>query len=154
MTSLANDTVTFGKGEQEMKFYIQKLPALAAFNLMERMRHAYFTGDLNGSHLPNTPDKVAATLLVILQGVMSLPPEVIADVRETLFEGVMFSGNGVKSTTPICLADNEHLAFANMEPSVIYELIVRCLVVNFKESFSGVVSDLSQLLADVDLSKL
>ena len=151
-SSLATAEVKLG--DPAVKFNIKKLPALDAFDLLERMRHAYFTGDINASHIPGSKDKAVAAFSAVIQGVLSLAPDVVADIRDTVFASVTFSGNGVQASMPIPLLDNESLAFANLEPTEIYELIVRCLVVNFKKSFSGMVSDLAQLLVDADSLKL
>ena len=126
------------------RFFIAKLPAMAAFDLMELIRHEL--GKSQSVTLPEgAPDVLVSGLIRM---VMSLDPAFVSGVRRKLFEHVSFSNQRVP--TPQQLAGAEDMAFDGLEPVAVYEVLVRCLAVNFTPSLRA----LGSRLGDADLSSI
>ena len=103
------------------RFFIAKLPAMAAFDLMELIRH-----ELGRSQSLSVPDGSSdATVSGLLRMVLSLDPSFVATVRRKLFEKVSFSNQRVP--TPQQLAGAEEMALDGLEPVAVYEILLRCL---------------------------
>ena len=123
------------------RFVVGKLPAMAAFDLMEQIRREL--GKLSGVVAQGeTGDAVVGN---VLQLVLSLEPSFVAQVRRKLFEKVSFSNQ--HAPAPQQLAGAEDMAFDGLEPVAVYEVLLRCLQVNFTASLRALVSrfkDVSQ----------
>ena len=126
------------------RFFIAKLPAMAAFDLMETIRH-----ELGRSQAPaapeNAPDVLAPSLIRV---VLSLDPAFVSQVRRKLFERVSFSNQ--RAPTPQQLAGAEDMAFDGLEPVAVYEVLVRSLAVNFTPSLRA----LGSRLGGADLTSI
>ena len=110
------------------RFFIAKLPAMAAFDMMEIVRHEL--GRSQAGALQNgEPDAMFPGLINM---VMSLDPTFVSQVRRKLFERVSFANT--RASTPQQLAGAEDMAFDGLEPVAVYEVLVRCLAVNFTPS--------------------
>ena len=126
------------------RFFIAKLPAMAAFDLMELMRHEL--GKSQSGAVSN--DGSDAMLPGLINMVMSLDPAFVSQVRRKLFERVSFSNQ--RAPTPQQLAGAEDMAFDGLEPVAVYEVLVRSLAVNFTPSLRA----LGSRLGDADLSSI
>ena len=115
------------------RFFVAKLPAMAAFDLLEVIRHEL--GKSTSLRLPDATSEGAVGSL--LQMVLSLDPSFVAYARKILFEKVEFS-NHLSARQP--LAGVEDTAFLDLEPVAIYEVLARALAVNFTASLESVVS--------------
>ena len=115
------------------RFFVAKLPAMAAFDLLEVIRHEL--GKSTSLRVPDATSEGAVGSL--LQMVLSLDPSFVAYVRKILFEKVEFS-NHLSARQP--LAGVEDTAFLDLEPVAIYEVLARALAVNFTESWQYAVS--------------
>lgn len=116
------------------RFFISKLPAMAGFDLLEVIRH-----EIGKSTSLRVPDRTTENAVgSLLQMVLSLDPSFVAYVRKILFEKVAFSNRLV--VDPLPLSGSEDMAFAGLEPVAIYEVLARCLAVNFTESWEYAVS--------------
>ena len=144
------------------RFVVGKLPAMAAFDLMEQIRREL--GKVSAQLLPEGTDetrrelgKVSAQLLPkgtdetgtagrgLIQAALSLEPAFVALVRRKLFEKVSFSNQHAPALQQ--LAGAEDMAFDGLEPVAVYEVLLRCLAVNFTASLRALVSrfnDVSQ----------
>ena len=114
------------------RFFIAKLPAIAAFDLLELIRHE--VGKSADLVVPEgSENKRVATLLPLM---LSLDPAFVKRVRTTLFEKVSYSNDRVP--TPQKLAGAEDMAFDGSEAVAVYEVLLRCLAVNFTASLRAV----------------
>ena len=126
------------------RFFIAKLPAMAAFDLMELIRHEL--GKSQSVALPEgAPDVLVSGLIRM---VMSLDPAFVSGVRRKLFERVSFSNQ--RAPTPQQLAGAEDMAFNGLEPVAVYEVLVRSLAVNFTPSLRA----LGSRLGGADLTSI
>ena len=124
------------------RFFIATLPAIGAFDLLELIRHE--VGKSADLAVPegSEDEKVAALLKLAL----SLDPAFVKRVRTTLFEKVSFSNDRVP--TPQKVAGAEDMAFDGSDAVAVYEVLLRCLAVNFTASLRAVVSK----FGDADLT--
>lgn len=115
---------------KNVSFKINKLPVMTALNVIEELRYGLgekFEG------LGDDNDYTAQFFKMI----MSLPPELVARIRETLFTEVVFSKPPeYKGFVP--LVGLEDAAFESLSPFSVYEVLVRCLVVNFIDSLEDI----------------
>ena len=124
----------------QVRFNVQKLPAMAAWALMEQIRRELGRTSAEVVALGNTAasndDEEEATGLTwgtVIQMVLSLEPVFVDGVRKKLFERVEFQRDDT-ARTPQKLAAAEDMAFEDVEPLAVYEVLLRCLVVNFSPS--------------------
>jgi len=126
-----------GLNDQELtmegvKFQIIKLSPFDGFRLFEDIRYALFT---NADSAQAEPESA----LLFYKAILTLKPSVIEGFRDRLFKNVQFRGNGVE-TGWMPIDGSEDMAFNKMEFIHIYELLVRCLAVNFTGSFHAIIS--------------
>ena len=116
----------------ETRFFIDKLGAMEAWRILERIRH----------ELSRTPLELTDTtdVGVLVRAILALDPVFIERLRRDLFEHVRFVNT--KALSPQPLAGAEDMAFEGegVEPVAVYEVLVRSLAVNFTASFGAVVS--------------
>lgn len=119
------------QNDTTVKFYIEKLTPLKALALFERIRPGIGAamahlrkGDMNESSY--------------IDMVCLLPPETVALAMDRLFKTVRFTRSNIPD--PVTLQGDIDSAFDGLEPIAIYEVLVRCLVVNFIGSFSALLS--------------
>ena len=121
------------------RFFFAKLPALEAWDLLERIRH-----EIGKTASATAPGAISdETGISLLQLVLSLDPAFVRDVRDTLFERVSYAN--VSAVTPQPLAKAESMAFADLEPVAVYEVLARALAVNFLPSAQALGSTLRGL---------
>ncbi len=114
----------------DVSFRINKLNALKGFKLFESIRKQVASSlNVEESGSP-TKDFVKAML--------SLEPVYIEKLRCEIFNHIDFIGNNAETYTK--LKGAEDMAFQNLEPIHIYEVLGRALTVNFTESVLGLVS--------------
>jgi len=123
---------------KDVKFRVDKMNAMAGFKVLESIRHEIATTKSTDKPL-NIKDKENIASDAI-KSVLSLNPEFIDDLRLKLFKNTKFKGNGAQSYMD--LLDAEDMAFQNLEPVAIYEVIARALAVNFIGSFTALMSKL------------
>lgn len=117
-----------------IKFKITKLSPMAGHEMLESMRFAIVSSA--GVAEGDGEDENAA---LFFKAVLALHPDLIRGYRDTLFANVEFSGDTVKAGWAV-LHGLEDMAFGTLEPVHVYEVFVRCLIVNFTESFSAIAS--------------
>ena len=121
---LKKECVTLG----DTVFNINKLSASKALKLFEYMRQHI------GQHFNNTIVSDLSTLdsLSVIKSVLSLPADTVHYVMVKLFEGVTFKTgkSGAMPLTEPCW----DMAFSDM--AHMYDLLLRCLVVNFFSSLT------------------
>ena len=124
----------------DTRFFIAKLPAMAAFDLLEAIRHEL--GKSQALSLPSMDalDNEDRSIVSLLKIVLSLDPAFVRKVRSALFEKVSFSNSRVPA--PQQLAGAEEIAFDGLEPIAIYEVLLRSAAVNFTPSLDALVSRL------------
>ena len=118
------------------KFYLSKLPAMAAYALLEQIRHEI---GKTGNEVPESADPENTFPLVKL--VLALDPKFVEGVRRELFEKVEFTDPGNPRQK---LAGAEDFAFNGLEPIAVYEVLLRSLAVNFSPSLRSVASGLGR----------
>ncbi len=114
----------------ETQFFFDKLGAMEAWRILERIRH-----ELSRTNLGEIGD-----VTVLVRAILALDPAFIERLRRDLFEHVRFVNT--KALSPQSLLGAEDMAFEGegVEPVAVYEVLVRSLAVNFTGSFGAVVS--------------
>lgn len=120
-----------------VEFSITKLDALSGWKMLESIRHQMSKTDITGA---KTDDKQEG-MQKFMSSILSLDPVFIDDLRLKLFANVQFKTKDV-TTGWLPLTDTIDMAFADLEPSAIYEVLMRSLVVNFTRSFTEIISRL------------
>ena len=131
------------------KFTIGKLLAEENFELMEILRPALGDKlhDLLDKGLQEHKGEDAAKkqkqrtqdfAVAMITAILGLPAPVIRDVRERLFRHVSFTNR--LAVDPMVLAEDTGTAFVDLEFIHIYEMLVRCMAVNFTQSFRDLAS--------------
>lgn len=108
-----------------VRFFIDKFSAMDGAREMERLRR--MIGQARVA-LPDGADGAAALIAALVH----LPDIFDSGLVARHFARVRFAGQG--ATAPQPLAGAEDMAFAGSEPIAIYEVLARCLAVNFFES--------------------
>ncbi len=121
------------------RFFFAKLAALDAWDLLERIRHEI--GKTAAAAAPSVADD--DTGMSLLQLMLSLDPVFVRSVRDKLFERVSYANES--AVTPQPLGRAEPMAFADLEPVAIYEVLARALAVNFLPSVRNLGSMLNGL---------
>ena len=117
-------------------FEISKLLPQEAYTLLERMRVALAPG--LGSHDWSVSDTAMGVIQALILVVANIPPSQLESIRDEMFSQVHFTNETAKQSLP--LAGNIGLAFENLEPVHIYEVLLRCLAVNFTGSLRAILS--------------
>ena len=124
---------------EDVLFKVEKLPAMKALEVFERLRtelQEVFTSDsvMNILLGAETNDQVGNSLMVaqIVDVLLRIPPNVIGMLRQELFQSVRFHAPHHPGAGHVVLAGREDEAFT--EPLDVYEVIARCLAVNFGNS--------------------
>lgn len=124
----------------DVRFRVGKMPALKAFNLLEYMRKVVADRDETAGI---DPGNGTIAMVMLVKAIAGLPTDAVEHIRRELFPCVQYwtpnvhGGSGIELLTD----DDVDAAFATLEPIKIYELIVRCLAVNFTGSFAAILSD-------------
>ena len=116
----------------ETEFFIQKLGPLEAFSTMEKLRVAIAPA-LTAIRVDEDED-IASGFAAIIGELMKINPAHLAEIREDIFRRIRFK-NGIARTGRVLLG-SEDMAFKDLLPTHIYEVLGRGLVVNFLECFS------------------
>ena len=126
----------------QTRFVIDKLPAMRAYDLLEAIRYEVGTTDQQG-----TIEWRADTLIGLILG---LKPAFVKQVRDKLFAAVHFTNENAQTPQPLLGA--EDTAFKGLEPVSVYEVLTRCLAVNFMPSLHVIISKLPSEIRDSSLS--
>ena len=143
------------RDEYELKgtrFYIEALPALDGWNLMEYIRKAL--ADKGGAEIVDSIAAMAAAVAVsggkqmelsqeamkdalgkLIDAILRLDIEQVVEIRGRVFSGIKFQN--AMAQTPQVLKGLEPTGFKGLPPVTVYELIVRGLSVNFRESLDS-----------------
>ena len=119
-------------------FRVHKLLPMRGFQVLEMIRSAL--GGKLASVLSDTDSGVAT---VIVGAALSLPPEAVERISAALYERVEFArpGSDYMALTPA----TQPMAFEDIEPVQIYELLIRCLAVNFTASWDAILSRIREI---------
>ena len=134
------DVTLTGEDGGTTTFHIGKLFPMDAFRVLEKIRTALGVGMAS---VPAGQSTAASIVAVVL----SLPEDRFTEVRNLLFSHVTFTDKNVQ--TPLHVAGMEEQAFANLDPLNIYEIFLRCVAVNFFQSFKGLLSRIGPMLQDI-----
>ncbi len=111
-------------------FYFHKMPALKGWEVIESIRK-----ELGRTSKGMDADAGFLTLIA------SLDTGFVSNLRTELFKFVSFVNKTQTKTAPNSrLAGMEDMAFENLQPVTIYQVMWRSLIVNFSESFSELTS--------------
>ena len=104
------------------------MPAMEAWAVLEKIR-AQTAGALD--------QRIAEGAIehTFLRIIVSLRVDFVNKMRLELFRHVSYTN---ASTSLVPLAGNEDNAFDGLEPIAVYEVLVRCLAVNFTGSFRAI----------------
>ena len=114
-------------------FRIGKLLPMEAYQVMEMIREAL--GSSMGSTAAIEGEQSADA---IFRSLLSLPPSKVEAIRQRLFQLVTYTN--AQQQTPAKLAGDEDGGFNGLLPSHVYEVLLRCLVRNFRESLEDFLS--------------
>jgi hypothetical protein len=115
-------------------FYITKLSPRIGFNLFESMRYTLAS---NADATDSGSDEQNTAMMI--KALLTLPPEKLIEFTDILFAGLQFKNDAVeKGVADFLLL--EDLAMKDLQPLDIYELFIRCVIVNFYGSFRAMLS--------------
>lgn len=133
------------------QYHIVKLNPFAGFKLLEKIRREasgvlrnHDIAALLGKDMRDTDDLVVIGSELIT-ALLEFDPPFIEEIMNALFEHVTFANDA--AVTPQKLRGGEELAFR--EPTDPYEVLARCLIVNFGSSFA---SRVQRFLQDLSVS--
>ena len=115
------------------KFSVEKLRAMEGYWLLEQIRYEFRNTVLK--ELGDDENALFASFFM-------LDPQFVETVRKRLFQRVKFTNES--AITAQQLAGAEDIAFTGLEPLAIYEIIVRCLMINFSNSLRDILDLLSR----------
>lgn len=116
---------------ENVTFTIKKLNAVDALDVLEEIRF----------ELAKISDNIktsSSEMKDFIKAIASLPPSFMKELRKKLFSNVHFTKKGEISgqgAGPTLTEEMWNMAFERCEASDIYELTLRCLVINFFYSF-------------------
>lgn len=136
---------------EEVDFQIRPLSAPDQFSLMEYIRNELVRVELSpafvnlflGGFEGLTSDEL---LLRLITGFLSLSPRAMATIKTKLFEHVGWKNAEINVPEYSELAGVEEMAFGQLGPGAIYEVIIRGLAVNFIASSAGTIIRLGSLI--------
>ena len=117
---------------KETEFTISKLYPMDAFHCMEVIR----VGIAPILSKMKTDESGDIPLSTLLSACLSMPRATVDEASKMLFERITFINQYAK--TPVKVGGNEEMAFADLDPIAIYNVLMRAVVVNFGESLSEV----------------
>jgi hypothetical protein len=125
-----------GNQGAEVWFEITKLSALRAWRLLEYIRKTLGSAE----HVAGIGgDNAGTDMLMLVTTLMALPEEKIEHIRSVLFENVMYRTASMRgNAVPLVTEGDIDVAFADLEPVHIYEVMGRCLMINFTGSFNAI----------------
>ena len=113
----------------DVTFSIGKLPAFRSFKLLEKIRVAL-------AHSSNDVKASSSDINGFIKSVLALPESLVDEVMEVFFDSVKFIKKEEVKGTGLPLEKQYYdMAFASLEPVHIYELLARCILINFFCSF-------------------
>ena len=118
----------------KVRFYVKKLMPLQGMALFEKIRPGIGAA-LGAVRKSGGVDESAMIDIVCL-----VPSETVAVAMDRLFRHVTYSRSDVPE--PVSLHGDIDSAFAGLEPIAIYEVLARCLCINFIGSFSALLSQM------------
>lgn len=121
------------------RFRIEKMLPMQGFEVLEMVRSA--VGDRF-----RTLSAETGTAGALISVILGIDPPALRSIMDRLFRSVHFTNANVK--TPMVVFGNEGMAFESCQPIDVYELLARCLTVNFRESFSDLFPELAAVLSD------
>ena len=124
-------------------FKINKLMVMDSLDVLEEIREGMGQRLLELEHM--------SLQEAIARAVIGAPRDLVARIRDRLFEEVTFKNQSAK--THVTLAGSEEMAFENLSAVDVYEVLVRCLAVNFFDSFQELISRLNQSELDSNQSQ-
>ena len=122
MSLLGQTQVSFGEETEKVIFTIKPIAGWTAVKILEQIRRNF------GFQLSNIDVRPGLEVLALLQPLLTADISFVEKLMEDMFASVKFSGNGA---TNFPLKGKEDIAFARIGPFAVYELLIRCLVINF-----------------------
>jgi len=119
----------------DVQFNVKKLNALDAWHMSESIR-VELGSDIASIEVDGDKKKA---LMSIFSKITTLQTDFVNDLRVKLFKTIEFKTKDVERGW-LKLEGMEDMAFQNLEPTAIYELLMRSLAVNFTKSFAGLKS--------------
>ena len=130
MSLFGQTQVSFGEDDEKVIFMLKPMPGWTAVKIMEQIRRNF------GFQLANIDVRPGLEALALLQPFLTADTAFVEKLMDDMFSTVKFTGNGV---TNFALKGKEDIAFARIGPFAVYELLFRCLVVNFFPFLSRIV---------------
>ena len=123
----------------DVHFTIQKLLPMAGYRLLEELRPGLT--EAMGSAPAGANE---TTVLIGMFG--AFPPDRVERAREVLFRNVYFTSPAAPGSRMV-LAGEEELAFKDLTPVHVGEVLVRAFIVNFRDSWSVLLSRVPEIAA-------
>ncbi len=133
LTQAASEYTKLNVQIGETHFEIRKLLVMDSFAVLEELREGL--GEQLGEVDSDDPLQVT-----MVKTILSAPRELVISIRDQLFANVLFRNESYR--TPMILAGMEEAAFDGLTPIDVYEMLVRCLAVNFFDTFREIASKL------------
>lgn len=121
---------TLGEPPRAVQFRVAKLNAMPCFRLWESVRVAAFDSLRKGNDLALGTNVITA--------ILSLPEEVVERLRAEMFRRVWFRTPEVSGE--LLLAGAEDTAFELIGASAVYQVLGRCIAINFFDTLSAALS--------------
>ena len=133
------------------RFFFAKLPAMAAYDVLEDLRYEFgqipnLLSDLEVGELGTKSQREQVVVRALMHAFTGLRPQFVKQIRDKLFQVVSFSN--AQAQTPQVVRGAEDTAFNGLESSAVYDVLLRSLAVNFTDSLR----DLQSKFADSALA--
>ena len=142
------DTEEFKKKEftiADTKFVINKLNAYQGMLLLDKIRVSLFASEIGDS---------SNELAMLLKSIAGFPHDKLIEIQGILFAKVQYCKKGDNAKLYLSSENHIDMAFGDGEPVDIYELLLRCLAVNFTNSFKKIADKAKGLILQDTKPKL
>ena len=143
MELFGQQQVKFGEDAQAVTFTINLIPGWTSIKILEAIRRHF------GFQLSNIEIRSGLEALALIQPFLTADTAFVEKLMGDMFSFVKFSGNGASN---FALKGKEDIAFAQIGPFAVYELLIRTLVVNFFPFLSKLVLNWKKRLKNMNTS--
>ena len=132
---------------KERTFYFSKLNVNDAFDLLDYLRNAISNVDINSETNPlENVEQVG--MQVILKLLAGFKPECVTHLKDVLLSKCVYFK--YQSEKQYIVEHNRDMLLQGLDPLDIYELIARCLVINFFSSYKKI----TRFIANIGLTQI
>ena len=142
-TEYVVDCMNEDEQETQMTFRFKKMSGWKGIKIIEKLRRNI------GFQLNNLEMRPGMEFMLLLNPIFSADITFIEELMGDMFETVSVTGNGMNNQR---LKGKEAFSFAFTGPFVVYEVLIRSLVVNFFPFFSKTVLNWKNRLKNMSTS--